>query len=106
MSAPPNVLRPTVEEARAAWARLVDADAEQVARLREPAPDGDRYAPIAARFAPGQLAATEVAVLGQIAQPNDTWLDSAPAADGSRCGSHGACAGWSRSNRPRRCATC
>ena len=51
---PTHALRPSVEDARQAWMRLVDADAEQVARVREPEPEHDFYAPFAGTFRPGQ----------------------------------------------------
>ena len=55
--------------------RLVDADAEQVARVREADPDRDHYAPIARCFRPGQPSAAEFDALVALAQPEDHWLD-------------------------------
>jgi SAM-dependent methyltransferase len=54
---------------------LIDADAAQVARVREPEPAADHYATVAARFRPGQLPSLELPVLEGFAQPADTWLD-------------------------------
>ncbi|MEZ4554104.1 MAG: class I SAM-dependent methyltransferase [Dehalococcoidia bacterium] len=68
-------LRPTADEAVAGWRALVDADAEQVPRVREDGPAADYYAPIAARFRAGARATPEVEVLRALALPTDTWLD-------------------------------
>jgi len=70
-----NVLRPDAEAALAAWAALVDADAEQVPRIREPEPPADHYDNTAARFRPGNLEALELPALAALARPEDTWLD-------------------------------
>src|SRR5688572_14051651 len=51
----PDALRPTAEAALAAWAARVDADREQVERAREVDDPADFYAPVAARFRPGQV---------------------------------------------------
>lgn len=75
MDAPPSVLRPTETEALTAWAALIDADAAQVARIREPEPAADHYAAMAARFRPGGLPSLELPVLESFAQPGETWLD-------------------------------
>ena len=75
VNAKPDVLRPTGADAAAAWAALVDADFEQVSRLREPEPPADHYASIAPRFRPNGLAAPELPVLESLAKPADTWLD-------------------------------
>lgn len=72
---PASPLRPTEAEALAEWQRLVDADAAQVERLREPEPATDYYAPIAARFRPGPAPSAELPVLQAFARPGDTWLD-------------------------------
>ena len=72
---PTRALRPSVEEARQAWMRLVDADAEQVARVREPEPEQDHYAPVAGCFRPGQPSAAEFDALASLSQPEDQWLD-------------------------------
>ncbi len=72
---PTHALRPSLEEARAAWTRLVDADAEQVARVREPEPAHDFYAPVAGTFRPSESSAAEFAILDSLAQPEDRWLD-------------------------------
>ena len=55
--------------------RLVDADAEQVARVREPEPEHDFYAPVAGTFRPGQPSAAEFEVLASLSQREDDWLD-------------------------------
>ena len=72
---PTRALRPSVEDARQAWMRLVDADAEQVARVREPEPEQDHYAAVAGCFRPGQPSAAEFDALASLAQPEDQWLD-------------------------------
>ncbi len=72
---PMNVLRPTEEEALAAWAALVAADAEQVARVREPEPPADHYGAIAHRFRPGALESLEWPVLDALIAPGETVLD-------------------------------
>lgn len=70
-----HALRPSLDEAREAWLRLVDADAEQVARVREPEPDRDFYAPVAGSFRPAQPSAPEFEALAALARPEDRWLD-------------------------------
>lgn len=54
---------------------MVDADAAQVARVRELEPAGDFYAPIAPRFRAGARPSLELPALLAHAQPGDTWLD-------------------------------
>ena len=54
---------------------MVDADAEQVARIREPEPAGDYYAPTALRFRPGTRPSPELPPLLARAEAGDTWLD-------------------------------
>ncbi len=70
-----NVLRPTEEEALAAWAALVAADAEQVARVREPEPPADHYGAVAHRFRPGGMEALEWPVLDALISPGERVLD-------------------------------
>ena len=70
-----RALRPDEVTALASWAALVDADGEQVARVREPEPPHDHYAPTAQRFRPGGLSSTELPVLQALARPTDVWLD-------------------------------
>ena len=70
-----NPLRPTAEAALAAWAALVDADAEQVPRVREPEPPADHYGTTAAHFRPGGLDAHEWPLIEALARAEDTWLD-------------------------------
>lgn len=72
---PGNPLRPSEGEALAAWAELVRADAEQVARVREPEPPADHYASVAPRFRPGGMAAVEWPLLDELVQPGETVLD-------------------------------
>lgn len=76
MSEAPSPLRPTEEEALAEWRRLVAADAEQVARLREPEPERDHYRATAGRFrAGGALPALELPLLESLIEPGETLLD-------------------------------
>ena len=75
MSRTDSLLRPTEREAVDAWRQLVAADAEQVARVREPEPPADHYAAIAARFRPGTHVSLELPVLERFTEPSDTWLD-------------------------------
>ncbi|WP_322795087.1 class I SAM-dependent methyltransferase [Tepidiforma sp.] len=70
-----NVLRPSEGEALEAWAGLVAADAEQVARVREPEPPADHYGSVAPRFRPGAMAALEWPVLDALVEPGETVLD-------------------------------
>lgn len=70
-----EALRPSEPAAAAAWAAMVDADAEQVARVREPEPSKDFYAPIAPRFRAGARPSVELPALLAYAEPGDTWLD-------------------------------
>ncbi len=72
---PTHALRPSVEDACRAWMRLVDADAEQVARVREAEPQQDHYAPVAGTFRPGQSSAAEFDALAAVSQREDVWLD-------------------------------
>lgn len=70
-----EALRPSEAAAAAAWAAMVDADAEQVARVREPEPAGDFYSAIAPRFRAGARPSPELPALLAYAEPGDTWLD-------------------------------
>ena len=72
---PVHALRPSIDAAREAWAGLVEADAEQVARVREVEPTHDYYAPVAGRFRPGQPSAAESDVLASLSRREDSWLD-------------------------------
>lgn len=67
-------LRPTEPEALAAWRELIEADREQVERLREDARP-DYYRPVAGSFRPGIRDSVEWPVLEALARPGDTWLD-------------------------------
>jgi 2-polyprenyl-3-methyl-5-hydroxy-6-metoxy-1,4-benzoquinol methylase len=70
-----NPLRPAEDEALAAWAALVAADAAQVARVREPEPPADHYAAQARRFRPGVMESPELELVVKYARPDDVWLD-------------------------------
>lgn len=54
---------------------MVDADAEQVPRVREPEPPRDFYGAIAPRFRAGARPSLELPPLLAHARPDDTWLD-------------------------------
>ena len=74
---PADALRPTAEQALAAWSTRVLAEREQVERCREVSDPADYYAPVAGRFRddPGR---TDDAVLGalvELARADDAWLD-------------------------------
>lgn len=73
-SGTPSVLRPTEAEALAEWRRLIEADREQVERLREEV-RGDYYAPVAAAFRPGRRESVEWPLVEAFARPGDTWMD-------------------------------
>ncbi|MCK9485830.1 MAG: class I SAM-dependent methyltransferase [Dehalococcoidia bacterium] len=70
-----NVLRPTEQAALHEWRRLVEADREQVERVRERTEGEDFYAPVAAAFSPGRRESLEWPVLQAFAKPEDTWID-------------------------------
>ncbi|MGI8553855.1 MAG: GAF domain-containing protein [Dehalococcoidia bacterium] len=71
-----SCLRPSEASAIEAWAALITADAEQVARVRESAPPADYYQATAPAFRPGgRLEAVELPLLLDLARPDDTWLD-------------------------------
>lgn len=70
-----NPLRPTEDDAFAAWAALVAADAEQVPRVREPEPPRDHYQQTAARFRAGVRPSPELPALEALARSSDTWID-------------------------------
>jgi hypothetical protein len=69
-----STLRPTESEALAAWRELIEADREQVERLREDSRP-DYYRPVAASFRPGRRDSVEWPVIEALAQPGDTWMD-------------------------------
>ena len=78
MISPPSdaeVLRPSPERAFAAWSALVEANREQIERVREVAPPDDFWAGRARQFRPGGLEAVELPSILSIAEPRDTWLD-------------------------------
>ena len=72
---PSDALRPSLDQARDAWAGLVDADAEQVGRLREAERAGDHYGLIAGHFRSSRASAAELDTLTSLVRPGDTWLD-------------------------------
>lgn len=74
---PADALRPTLEQALAAWSARVIADHEQVERCREVSDPADYYAPVAGRFRddPDRTGDAVLDVLGQLARADDTWLD-------------------------------
>ncbi len=67
-------LRPTEPEALAAWRELIEADREQVERIREDSRP-DYYRPVAASFRPGRHESVEWPLIEALAQPGDTWMD-------------------------------
>jgi len=72
-----DALRPSVADARAAWAARVRADREQVERLRESADPTDFYAPVADRFRldPQRTDDPTLEVLRSLVVPEEIWLD-------------------------------
>jgi hypothetical protein len=72
-----STLRPSFEQAAAAWRTLVQAEREQVERLPDRPRPEDFYAPVADRFRaamrPGDDTALEHVLA--LAQPGETWLD-------------------------------
>lgn len=72
---PPNALRPSAEDALAAWRDLILANREQIERLREDERRADFYARRAPLFQPGALESVEVPYLASLAQPGDQLLD-------------------------------
>lgn len=70
-------LRPTAEDAFAAYEALVAANREQVERVRElqPPGNGDFWADRAPRFRPGEMDAPEADALVALARPDDKWMD-------------------------------
>lgn len=69
-----SVLRPNASAALVEWRRLIEADREQVERLREEV-RADYYAPVAAAFRPGRRESVEWPAVASFAQPGDTWMD-------------------------------
>ena len=70
-------LRPSADEAIAAYRAAVVANRAQVERLRDlvPPAGGDFWVDRAARFRPGALDAEEMPALEAIALPDDVWMD-------------------------------
>lgn len=73
----PDALRPSAEQAAAAWADRVSADRQQVERLREVGDPADFYVAHAQRFAQDPRRTDEPAldVLLSMARADDEWLD-------------------------------
>ncbi|MDA0364565.1 MAG: methyltransferase domain-containing protein [Chloroflexi bacterium] len=72
---PNNALRPTADEALAAWRDLILANREQIERLREDERRSDFYARRAPQFQPGAIESPELEFVRALAQPGDTLLD-------------------------------
>ena len=70
-----GALRPSLDQVREGWARLVDRDAGQVARLREIDEAQDHYRAVAGRFRPGEASSAEAGALLSLAREGDCWLD-------------------------------
>lgn len=72
-----DAIRPSADEALAAWAARVRANREQAERWREGAPGSDFYAPVAASFKADPRRTDEPALdrLRELAVPGETWLD-------------------------------
>lgn len=70
-----GALRPTAEEALAAWSKLILANREQIERLRESRPNADFYRPRARQFRPGRVDAPDLDWVLDHAKSGDTWLD-------------------------------
>lgn len=72
-----DALRPSAAEALAAWAARVQADGEQVERVRESADPVDFYAPVADRFRldPHRTDDPTLEVLRSLVTPGESWLD-------------------------------
>jgi len=69
-------LRPTAEEAAAAYRELVAANRAYIQAIEGPEPPGhDYWAARAAAFRPGRMPVPELGPLLALAQPGDTWLD-------------------------------
>lgn len=73
----PDALRPSPEDALAAWRNRVRLEREQTDRAREVADPADFYAPTSHRFRFDPDAGTDVVrgVLEELARSEDTWLD-------------------------------
>ena len=74
---PADALRPTAEQALAAWSARVLAEREQVERCREVSDPADYYAPVAGRFRddPARTGDAVLDALVELAGADDTWLD-------------------------------
>lgn len=69
-------LRPTVEEAAAAYREMVLANRAAIEAIEGERPPGhDYWASRASSFRPGRTPLPELGVLLALAQPGDTWLD-------------------------------
>ena len=72
---PEALLRPSAEQALAAWTELVLANREQIERLRESVPEADFYRPRARQFRPGRVEASDLDWVLDHARDGDVWLD-------------------------------
>jgi len=72
-----DALHPSAAQALIAWAHRVRAEREQTDRAREVADPADFYAPTSQffRFDPEARLDPVGRVLGELARPDDTWLD-------------------------------
>ena len=70
-----HLLRPTAAEALADWRALVEANREQIERLREDERRTDFYARRAEQFRPGVLESAETPFLASLARPGERLLD-------------------------------
>jgi SAM-dependent methyltransferase len=75
--AQPDALRPTAEQAIAAWGDRVRSERDQVNRCREIEDPADFYAPIAERFRHDPRRSGDSVLDGLLAltRPDETWLD-------------------------------
>jgi len=74
---PADALRPTAEQALAAWSARVVAESQQVERCREVSDPADYYAPVAGRFRddPARTDDPVLETLEELSRTEDTWLD-------------------------------
>jgi SAM-dependent methyltransferase len=72
---PEAVLRPSAHAALDAWRALIEANREQIERLREDTRASDFYAARAPQFRPGRMPSPEQEQLEAIARREDAWLD-------------------------------
>jgi SAM-dependent methyltransferase len=72
-----RTLRPTAEEAVAAWRALVTAERQQVEQLRNRPRPGDFYGPVAESFRADPRRTDEPALeqIRRLVRPDETWID-------------------------------